>query len=213
MIQSIRLVIFDFDGTIANTGITVLKILNTLRAELGKPILQFSDISPNISLGGKSLIKRALGSEVNHQLYLERFRLLYLNDHLEGEDLYPGVKNFIQCLLDSNIVNAICSNKPKKLLEKSLIRHGLVDCFQYVYGDDGVVPKKPSPAAVNSIMRSAGMTPDQVVFVGDSAIDQQTAKNAKVRFFFHEFGYDDGVKRDKTDYNFHYYYELERAFK
>ena len=213
MNKSIKLVVFDFDGTIADTGITALKILNTLRAELDKPKLQFSDISPNISLGGKSLIDCALGSEVDHHLYLERFRTMYLGDNLESEDLYPGVKNFIQSLLSKNIKIAICSNKPIKLLEKSLIRHGLMDFFKHVYADDGVMPKKPNPEAMNTIMSLANVVPNQVILVGDSTVDQDTAINAKVRFFFHKCGYDDGVKIHCTDYNFIKYRVLEEMFK
>lgn len=213
MNQFIKLVIFDFDGTIANTGVTVLKILNTLRAELDKPKLQFSDISPTISLGGKSLIERALGSEADHHLYLERFRAMYLNDNLECEDLYPGVRKFIHGLLGANIKIAICSNKPKKLLEKSISRHGLSKYFQYVCADDGVAPKKPNPACANSIMSLARTTSNHVILVGDSVVDQQTAKNAKVRFFFHQNGYNDGVILDKTDYNFNNYDELDWIFR
>ena len=209
MSRFVKLVIFDFDGTIADSAVTVLEILNVLRYDLGRSALHICDIKPLLSVGGMSLIKQALGDEVDHENYLKKFRSMYLNHSLNNERLYPGVLEFIQNLIENNKLCAICSNKPQKLLEKSLVRHDLRDYFKFISADDGVIPKKPNPESLRSIISRAELAPDQVILIGDSAIDQQTANKAGIKFYFHKNGYNNGVFVDKTDFNFEKYSELK----
>jgi phosphoglycolate phosphatase len=203
-----ELVIFDLDGTIVDSGQTVLRLINSIRRHLNMPIMEFSEISKVLSLGGRKLIETALGPAVNSQEYLEHFRALYLNDSLVDEELYPGFLEYLHILKKNKIKTAICSNKPSQLVEKVLTHHKIGQHFDFTLADNGLFPKKPSPEGLLQILNWAQIDPKQAILVGDSRIDQLAASSAGVQFAFHQSGYDDGVWVDNTNFCFNTYYDL-----
>jgi len=203
-----KLVIFDLDGTIVDSGKTVLRLLNAIRRQLNISVIEFSEISKALSLGGRHLIEAALGPTVNSQEYLQHFRALYLNDSLVGEELYPGFLDYLHALKKNNIKTAICSNKPSQLVEKVMIHHKIDQYFEFILADNGLLPKKPSPEGLLQILNWAQIDPKHAILIGDSRIDQLAASSAGVQFAFHLAGYDDGVWIDNTNICFNNYYEL-----
>lgn len=205
-----KLVIFDLDGTIVDSGKTVLRILNVIRRQLNVSVMEFSEISKVLSLGGRHLIETALGPTVNSQEYLQHFRALYLNDSLFGEELYPGFLDYLHALKKNNIKTAICTNKPSQLVQKVLTHHKIEQYFEFILADNGLLPKKPSPEGLLQIVNWAQIDPKQAIMIGDSRIDQLAACSAGVQFAFHQAGYDDGVRMDNANFRFNNYYELMR---
>ena len=203
-----KLVIFDLDGTIVDSGKTVLRILNVIRRQLNVSVMEFSEISKVLSLGGRHLIETALGPTVNSQEYLQHFRALYLNDSLFGEELYPGFLDYLHALKKNNIKTAICTNKPSQLVQKVLKHHKIEQYFEFILADNGLLPKKPSPEGLLQIVNWAQIDPKQAIMIGDSRIDQLAASSAGVQFAFHQAGYDDGVWMDNANFCFNNYYEL-----
>ena len=203
-----KLVIFDLDGTIVDSGKTVLRLLNDIRRQLNVSVMEFSEISKVLSLGGRHLIETALGPTVNSQEYLQHFRALYLNDSLFGEELYPGFLDYLHALKKNNIKTAICTNKPSQLVQKVLKHHKIEQYFEFILADNGLLPKKPSPEGLLQIVNWAQIDPKQAIMIGDSRIDQLAASSAGVPFAFHQAGYDDGVWMDNANYCFNNYYEL-----
>ena len=203
-----KLVIFDLDGTIVDSGKTVLRLLNDIRRQLNVSVMEFSEISKVLSLGGRHLIETALGPTVNSQEYLQHFRALYLNDSLFGEELYPGFLDYLHALKKNNIKTAICTNKPSQLVQKVLKHHKIEQYFEFILADNGLLPKKPSPEGLLQIVNWAQIDPKQAIMIGDSRIDQLAASSAGVQFAFHQAGYDDGVWMDNANFCFNNYYEL-----
>ena len=81
------------------------------------------------------------------------------------------------------------TNKPLAPSERILEGLGIRDLFDEVTGGDGPLPRKPDPAALEALMRSAGATPQTTLLVGDSAIDHETAVRAGVRCCLVAFGF------------------------
>lgn len=208
--KSFKLVIFDLDGTIVDSGKTVLKLLNFIRLQLNMPLMEFSEISRVLSLGGHNLIKVALGSAVNSQEYLDYFRELYLEDSLSEEELYPGFLDYLHLLKKNHVKTAICSNKPANLVEKVLAHHQIGQYFEFILADNGLLPKKPNPDGLLHILRWSQTHPKNAILIGDSRIDQLAAGAAGLQFAFHQAGYDDGVNVDNTNFNFNNYFDLMR---
>ena len=203
-----KLVIFDLDGTIVDSGKTVLRLLNDIRRQLNVSVMEFSEISKVLSLGGRHLIETALGPTVNSHEYLQHFRAFYLNDSLFGEELYPGFLDYLHALKKNNIKTAICTNKPSQLVQKVLKHHKIEQYFEFILADNGLLPKKPSPEGLLQIVNWAQIDPKQAIMIGDSRIDQLAASSAGVQFAFHQAGYDDGVWMDNANFCFNNYYEL-----
>lgn len=206
--NTIKLIIFDLDGTIIDSGRTVLKLLNYLRTQLNLPQIKISDISKALSMGGKELIEIALGREVNIQENLQSFRSLYLADQLELDQLYPGVLEYMKWLRQNGLKIGICTNKPDKIVEKILKQQGIMNYIDYLVADDGFRPKKPNPQGLLQILASAKLNADQAIMIGDSSVDQIAAKLANIKFIFHQSGYDDGVLVEKNTIVIKSYFEL-----
>lgn len=208
--NSADLFIFDLDGTIVDSSKTVLKILNQIRKELKMNLIVGNDISSVLSLGGNELISRALGEEVNSDYYLEYFRSIYINDNLHNEKVFNGVKEFIEHLLSKDKRVALCTNKPRDLTYKVLEHHKLKSYFDCIVTGSDVENKKPSPEGVIKIINKIKCKQNKTALVGDSSVDQMAAKNAQIKFFFFESGYNDGVDIQKVDLKFKHYKNLLR---
>ena len=193
----IRLIVYDLDGTLVDSAEIVQKILNDLRLELGKEMLDRSAFMPWISLGGEDLIRSALGiSEKNINKYLQEFRLRYLNLPTPQEAVYKGVVDSLNYLRKENYYLAICTNKPRNLAEKVLDETGLSHFFNYLNAGGDLPTKKPHAQNIIQCLNYFGVQNSQAIMVGDSTVDQQLASNTLVAFVFYEHGYNDGVRAD-----------------
>jgi phosphoglycolate phosphatase len=201
--KNIKAVIYDLDGTLVDSAPVVLDILNKLRMEMGLPSLKISKIYELISLGGSELIIGALkvsGSDVDY--YLAEFRRLYFERNTKIESIYPNVIRALNILCGNGIKLAICSNKPRILVDKVLTDTNMGKFFDCVLAGDDLKTKKPSPANLNWCLGALDVAHDEAFFVGDSTVDQRAALNADIRFAFFQCGYNDGVNQSQVAYKF-----------
>jgi len=195
--HSIRLVVYDLDGTLVNSAEIVQKILNDIRFELGKEMLGRSAFIPWISLGGEDLIRNALGiPEIDVNKYLQEFRLRYFSLPTPQESIYEGVIDCLDYLKQENYYLAICTNKPRKLAEKVLNETGLSRFFGYINAGGDLPIKKPHEQNIIQCLEYFGVQNSQAIMVGDSTVDQELASNASISFVHYEHGYNDGVRKD-----------------
>jgi phosphoglycolate phosphatase len=177
------LLIFDLDGTLIDSRLDLAHAVNATRVHLGMPPLENERVYSYVGHGAPMLIRRALGpqaSEGDIQDALEYF-LEYYRDHaLVYTTLYPGVKQAIERISDAGKKLAILTNKPVNISRSILQGLGIADRFFRVYGGNSFDHKKPHPIGVETLMREAGVKPDQTMMVGDSAVDIETARNAGI---------------------------------
>lgn len=191
--SSCKLFIFDMDGTIVNSEKTVTSIFNVICSQLGRPPLSLEQSRPYISMGGAEMIEAIFGPNVNTVEILQQFRELYLTCDLSGEDLYPGVRTFINNNKSRGRLVALCTNKPRNLTIKVLDFHGLTTLFDRIVTGCDVAARKPAPEGLLHILKALKVSPLETLFFGDSRVDIQAAKEASIPFYFHDQGYDDGV--------------------
>lgn len=182
--QNIRHVIFDLDGTVINTELTVLKIVNQMRIEFGLRALSLIDISQYLSWGGRELMARCfLDVNVNLDILIDKFRSIYLMDKLDKDCLCPGVLSFMGYLRSKSIDVSLCTNKPKLLVKKVLVHHAIDDFFNKIVDGDDVVEKKPNPEGINLIINSFRYEKSQIIMIGDSIVDKEAAYLAGIKYF------------------------------
>ncbi len=125
------------------------------------------------------MIARALGDGATDEDCLRglEFFIRYYSVHkLDNTTLYPGVLEALEAL--NGMPMAILTNKPVGASRGIVEGLGLAGHFRFVYGGNSFERKKPDPLGVEIILREFGAAPTQVLFVGDSEIDVQTARNA-----------------------------------
>ncbi len=189
------LIVFDFDGTLIDSANTVLKILNLMRLSENKQSLQKKDLIPWISLGGRELIRNAL--ELDCELLIDKnldeFRQIYFEEQSSEGDIYPYALDFIKQLKVADFKLAICTNKPRPLLDKILTELSLTKYFDYSVAGGDLLTKKPNPNNLLICNDVLNISPEHTLLVGDSTVDQDMADAAKIKFCFFSNGYNDGV--------------------
>lgn len=178
----IKLLIFDWDGTLADSTSSIVSAMRKAIDECGMEPRNDTEIKNIIGLG---LLQAAevLYPDVNHA-YRENlvhcYRLNYSMANLGGTKLFPGVINTLQQLKELDYHMAIATGKSRKGLDNSLNETGVAEYFHFTRCADETV-SKPHPQMLIDIMYELGVNPVETVMIGDSEYDLQMAHSAGVR--------------------------------
>lgn len=179
-----KLIIFDLDGTLVDTIADLAGSTNHALDRCGFPRHEVSEYKFFVGNGINKLFERALPENERTEENILRIRKEFLPHYdLHNADLsipYPGIPDLLKELQNKGIQLAVASNKYQSATRK-LIGHYFPDIsFTAVFGQRENIPVKPDPAVVNEIIGIAGVEREEVLYVGDSGVDMQTAKNAHV---------------------------------
>ncbi|MGE0085619.1 MAG: HAD family hydrolase [Desulfococcaceae bacterium] len=172
-------IIFDLDGTLLNTLHDLGSSVNAVLHRHGFPEHEISDYRYFIGKGFATLIARALPetarSEQNINQCLAEFQEEYERNWRKSSFPYDGIPEMLKDLEKLELKIGILSNKQHEFTEK-FVQEFLPDHhFAAVFGRRDQIPPKPDPAAALEIARIFSLTPAEILFVGDSAVDMQTA--------------------------------------
>jgi len=178
------LLIFDLDGTLIDSKLDLANAVNAARAHLGLGSIDNQLVYSYVGNGAPVLMRRALGpdaSEEQVQKALEYFLAYYREHMLDYTTLYPGVREALDRLLAGGVRMAVLTNKPVRFSQAIIDGLGLAGHFFRVYGGNSFDQKKPHPVGVNALLTESGVPPERALLVGDSGIDVQTARNARLK--------------------------------
>jgi len=178
------LLIFDLDGTLIDSRLDLANAVNATRAHMGMEPLANERVYSYVGNGAPVLIRRALGEQATEAELQEalEFFLEYYRDHvLDYTVLYPGVQESLERLRAAGKKMAVLTNKPVRMSRHIVEGLGVASCFFQVYGGNSFEFKKPNPIGIEALMREAGVERAATLMVGDSYVDVQTARNARVQ--------------------------------
>lgn len=205
--MAIKTVVFDFDGTLVDTAPIIQVLLNELRNEFGMGPLAPEVYAPWMSLGGTVLITNSLELSDPDEIkkYLVEFRSRYLKLPGTVSPLFKNVKPALELLSSNGIQIALCTNKPKMLIDKIMEDWDIGSYFDYVTTGNDDKTDKPNPKKLLMCIEALGSTLDESIFVGDAKLDKVTADNAQTKFGLFAGGYNDGVDETVCDMVFNDY--------
>ena len=177
----VRVLIFDLDGTLIDSGVDLAVSVNSTLKEYGRSPLPHDQIFGYVGQGAPRLIERALGPGATRQECEQAlaFFLSYYREHmLDYTTLYPGVAETLDTLLASGKRMAVLTNKPVRVSKRILEGLELSRYFRAVYGGNSFETKKPDPLGAKKILEELGAAAGEAMIVGDSEVDIQTARNA-----------------------------------
>jgi len=184
--HSIRLFIFDLDGTLIDSRLDLVHSVNASLRHLGRPELPEDQIASYVGDGAPMLIRRTLGADAENEALvrqgLEYFLAYYKEHKLDHTTIYDGMKEALLAIRKSQNGSprkmAVLSNKPVNPSRAIVEALGMGEFFFSVYGGNSFATKKPDPEGAQTIMQEAEASPEETVIVGDSAVDVTTGRNA-----------------------------------
>jgi phosphoglycolate phosphatase len=189
-------IVFDLDGTLVDTAPDLMGGIDLLLAGKGLPVVPHGLMRPLISIGSRAMLTRAL-EHLDHQIDEPTFEVWwaqYLQIYADNIALqsrpFDGLLPLLDRLQGRGATLAVCTNKSQALSVKLLGTLGLLARFQGLAGRD-TFPRcyKPNPEHLWGAIRLAGGDPARAVMVGDSDVDIEAARNAKVPVIAVSFGY------------------------
>ena len=182
----IRAVIFDFDGTLADSLETIAYIGNLALEENGFAPIPKDRYRRLVGDGRSALIHRMLAeyqadTPENFCRVCRTYDMHYHAAGLHTTKPYAGILELLEVLADHGIRLCVCSNKPHDVVESSVaVLFG--ERFDVVMGQKEGVPVKPAPDSALAICKELDIPPAECLFVGDTNVDIETAKNAGMGF-------------------------------
>jgi phosphoglycolate phosphatase len=184
---SLRLLVFDLDGTLIDSGADLCASINAMLEHFGRPPLPQPVISTYIGDGAARLVSRSLG-DPEDPVFLDSaltYFLDYYREHkLDQTYVYPGVFPSLDSLRlapgGAQRPMAVLTNKPIGPSLAICEALGLSPYFFRIYGGNSFTTKKPDPEGLLALIREAGVTAQETLMIGDSDVDILTARSAGV---------------------------------
>lgn len=176
----VDLMIFDFDGTLVDSGKDIVASVNFTLQALGMPGRPYEEVVGFIGDGVRTLIERSLGPE-KEDLYpraLEVFIAHYRDHLLEATCLYPGADDVLRHFKDKK--KWIVTNKAYEFTVKIASAVGIQTFFEGIIGRDSLPYAKPDARVLQRIMEKHQVRKERTVVIGDGRQDIRMAKNAGV---------------------------------
>ncbi len=189
-------VVFDLDGTLVDTAPDLTAALNHALAALGRPPVPAEDVRHMVGHGARRLLERGLAASGGAtpdlvEAGVPHFLAFYADHIADGSRPYPGVEAALDALAAAGCRLAICTNKPQALADALVAALGWGGRFAATIGFDAVPRPKPDPGHLTAAVAAAGGDMANMVFVGDSITDTDTARAAGVPVVAVAFGFSD----------------------
>ena len=174
-----KVILFDLDGTLLDTLEDLGNSVNRVLAKKGFPTHDLDRYRYFVGDGALMLITRALPKQKRKndviQACVDAFQLDYSQNWKVKTRLYDGIAEMLDELVTRNLKLAVLSNKPHIFTKQSVDNLLSNWRFEIVLGQRDAVPRKPSPEGALEIVENLNTKPENVLYLGDSAVDMQTA--------------------------------------
>ena len=187
-----RAVLFDFDGTLADTAPDLGAALNRMLAKRGRPALPIDAVRPYASSGARGLLNIGFGVTPEDESYAamrDEFLANYSEAICVHTRLFPGIEDLLASIESRNMIWGIVTNKAVRLTTPLVAHLGLSKRAGCVVGGDTTPHLKPHPASLLHAAEAIGIKPSECCYLGDDLRDIQAAKAAGMFSVAVEYGY------------------------
>lgn len=192
--------VFDLDGTLIDSVPDLAAAVNRLLATEGLVGMADAEVASYVGNGAPVLMARVMAARgidpARHADLTERMVTDYTARSGERTIVYPGVRETLGLLAARGHALGLCTNKPIVPTRAILDHFGLADLFGAVVGGDSLPQRKPDAAPLHAVIAALGGMPGEsrAIYVGDSLVDAETARNAGLPFVLFTQGYLNGPR-------------------
>jgi 2-phosphoglycolate phosphatase len=172
-------VLFDFDGTLADSYPAITASVNHIRSLYGLPALAVSEVKPFVGHGPENLLEHTVPG-CQPQIDGRKYREHHPSVMYELTHLFPGVREALAALSAQGLRLGVCSNKPRRFTTALLEHFGVAGLFTVVLGPEDVAAAKPAPDMLLKAAELLALDRERILYVGDMRVDLRTARSAGV---------------------------------
>lgn len=186
-----KVIIFDLDGTLLDTLDDLRMSVNFALSKYNYPLRTREQVRKDIGNGVEMLMKRSVLHgflDENYENCLALFREYYKEKYNVHTHPYTGCYELVNKLKDEGYIVTVATNKIYSVA-KDLLDTNYPGLFTYFQGDQKDIKKKPDPQMIEEIINHFGVTKEEVVYIGDTNVDEETALNAGVTYGLVTYGY------------------------
>lgn len=196
--MSQKLIIFDMDGTLVNSSLTIANAINYVRQNLGFEPMDQTEILRMVNdhtLNPAQTFYHAKSFDADH----ERWFSEYYTKHHENElVLYDGIKEMLERLKEEGHALAVATNAYRGSTIESLTHLEVYDHFDTIACYDDVEKGKPYPDMLHKILDELDHSNDRSIFIGDGPRDEMASKNADIPYIMVDWGFTEHTDAVRT---------------
>jgi len=185
-------VLFDLDGTLADTAPDMARTVNAMRVKRGLPPVAAALVRPHVSKGARGMICSAFGMTTEHPDFMpmrEEFLALYGEEPCVDTVLFPGMHELLDSLEADGIAWGVVTNKFERFAHPILEALGIARRAGAIVGGDTCPRPKPFPDPLLFAAQKMGVEPGNTLYVGDDERDVQAARAAGMPVLVAGYGY------------------------
>ncbi|HEY9670879.1 MAG TPA: HAD-IA family hydrolase [Waterburya sp.] len=196
--MSKKVIIFDFDGTLADTLDVLISITNRLAGEFGYPPTTPQEVPKLRNLSSREIRKRSGVSIFKLPFLLKKVRD---NLHQEIHDLhtFPGIKEALIHLKNEGNCLGILTSNSEQNVRLFLNKQGMQDLFSFVYSETSIFSKDRS---LKKLMKKNNLKPEDIIYVGDETRDIEASKRIYIKVIAVSWGFNSGEVLTKHNPDF-----------
>jgi phosphoglycolate phosphatase len=210
-------IFFDLDGTMFDTAPELVSSVNRMLDFYGLQELSFKVGRNFIGKGVDNLISQSLQESGGYMVNLKDAKSYFgkfYSEVVDQSDPYEGVIEMLEYLSSKKVRLACVTNKPSGYTNLILKKNKMDSYFEVILCGDQMKFKKPDPYPINLIQSELGISKDNILMVGDSSHDIQSALSAGVKIATVPYGYqfDDPIENFKIDFQLNNFFDLKKIF-
>ena len=177
-----RAIIFDLDGTLADSLADIADAMNRTLTRFGYPVYNYDEYKYFVGKGLKNLVYKCLPEDKRDENNVaECLKIMmeeYGKSYAEKTKLYDGIPELLDLLTEKGIKLAVLSNKADELSQKICAKLLGKWSFEIILGSSNRFPNKPSPESALYLSEKMNVSPQNMLYLGDTNVDMQTANSA-----------------------------------
>lgn len=186
-----KLIIFDMDGTLIDSSLTLARAINHVRQNLGLKAMEEEHILSKVNQADLNPAQYFYETETFSPQQEEWFSGYYTQNHEQEIRLYDGIKNLLEELKEKGFKLALATNAYKISALESLSYLNILEFFDMVICHDEVKRGKPYPDMLYRVLEELNIKNNEAIFVGDGERDEMASNSANIEYIMVNWGFSD----------------------